>query len=112
MAGGLRAACWFKEAVLVTFVTACNPMETEVIGVLATQALELETEMARWEQFEIYQMNGEKWELLGAFADLELAKTMARNRSTRMRLVRTVYDEGKQVEQDVIADLGATRDVA
>lgn len=68
--------------------------------------------MARWEQFEIYRMNGDRWELLGAFADLDLAKAMARNRATRIRLVRTVYDEGKQVEQDVIADLGATRDVA
>jgi hypothetical protein len=96
----------------VSFVAASNTMETEVISVLATQALESESEMARWEQFEIYQQNGEKWELLGAFSELELAKTMARNRSSRMRLVRSVYDDTKQVEQDVIADLGATRDIA
>jgi hypothetical protein len=87
-------------------------METEGISVPATQTLESESEMARWEQFEIYQQKGEKWELLGAFSDLELAKTMARNRSSRMRLVRTVYDDTKQIELDVIADLGATRDVA
>lgn len=68
--------------------------------------------MARWEQYEIWQKNGERWQLLGAFADLEVAKTMARNRDTAMRLIRAVYDDGKQIEKDVIADLGATRDVA
>jgi hypothetical protein len=68
--------------------------------------------MARWEQFEIWQKNGERWDLLGAFVDLELAKTMARNRDTAMRLIRAVYEDGKQIEKDVIADLGATRDVA
>ena len=68
--------------------------------------------MARWEQFEVYQKNGEKWELLGAFADLDVANAMARNRSTRMKLVRAVYDDDKRIEQDIIADLGATRDVA
>lgn len=68
--------------------------------------------MARWEQYEIWQKNAEKWELLGAFADLEVAKTMTRNRQTAMRLIHAVYEDGKQVGKDVIADLGATRDVA
>lgn len=96
----------------MTFVTASNSVETEVISVLATQELESGSVMARWEQFEIWQQHGEKWELLGAFADLELAKTMARSRQMRTRLVRAVYDGENQIEQDVIADLGATRDVA
>jgi hypothetical protein len=68
--------------------------------------------MARWEQFEIWQQNGEKWELLGAFADLDVAQAMARSRQTRTRLIRATYDGENQIEQDVIADLGATRDVA
>ena len=93
-------------------VTASNLIETEVIGALATQALESGSVMARWEQFEIWQLKGEKWEMLGAFPDLELAKTMARSRNTKSRLVRAVYEDDKMVEQDVIADLGATRDVA
>ncbi len=69
-----------------------------------------EFEIARWEQFEVYQWDGEKWRLLGAFPDLDVAKAMARTRSTRMRLVRTVYDECNQIEQDVIADLAAVQE--
>jgi hypothetical protein len=68
--------------------------------------------MARWEQYEIWQKNGERWELLGAFAELDVAKTMTRNREAAMRLIHAVYVDGKQIEKDVIADLGATRDVA
>ncbi len=91
--------------------SAVASYEVEASGV-EKQEPTPEPVMARWEQYEIHQMNGTKWELLGAFADLELAKTMARNRATRMRLVRAVYEDGKLLEQDVIADLGATRDVA
>ena len=68
--------------------------------------------MARWEQYEIWQKNADRWELLGAFADLDVAKAMTRNRQTAMRLIHAVYEDGKQVGKDVIADLGATRDVA
>lgn len=96
----------------MTFVTASNPAETEVIGVLAAQELESNSVMAHWEQFEIWQLKDNKWELLGAFPDLDLAKTMARSRTTKSRLVRAVYEDDKLIEQDVIADLGATRDVA
>jgi len=96
----------------MTLAAASNPVETEVISALAHQELESGSAMARWEQFEIWQKKGEKWELLGAFADLDVANTMARSRGTHTRLIRAVYDGENQIEQDVIADIGATRDVA
>ena len=65
--------------------------------------------MARWEQFEVWKQTGEKWEMLASFHDFELASAMARNRSSRMRLIHAVYENGKMVEQDVLAELGATR---
>lgn len=77
-------------------------------GVLASPNMDIE--VATWEQFEVYQQDGDKWRLLGAFPDLDIAKAMARTRSTRMRLVRTVYDECSQIEQDVIADLAAVHE--
>ncbi len=68
--------------------------------------------MGRVEQFEVLQLNGEKWELIAAFEDMDLATAVARNRSSNVRLVRSAYEDGKKVSEDVILDLGSTRDVA
>jgi len=65
--------------------------------------------MARWEQFEVWAQNGARWELIGSFNDLEVASTLARNRSNRMRLVHAVYEDSKRVEEDVLAEVGVTR---
>lgn len=51
-----------------------------------------------------------KWERIAWFLDFDLASVMARNRNARMRLIHAVYDErGKLIEQDIIADVGDTR---
>jgi len=66
--------------------------------------------MAQWEQFEVWAQNGNnRWEMVGAFNDFDLASAVARNRSSKMRLVHAVYENGKAVEKDVLAELGATR---
>ena len=65
--------------------------------------------MARWEQFEVWTQTGDKWEMLASFHDFELASAMARNRSSKMRLIHAVYENGKVVERDILAELGATR---
>lgn len=65
--------------------------------------------MARWEQFEVWTLNGARWEMVASFNDFELASSVARNRSSRMRLIHAVYDEGKLVEQDILAELGSPR---
>jgi hypothetical protein len=65
--------------------------------------------MARWEQFEVWVLNGPRWTMVAAFNDFELASTVSRNRSERMRLIHTVYENGKVVEQDILAELGNVR---
>lgn len=66
--------------------------------------------MARIEQFEVWTQNGDKWELSSAFRDFDVASAVARSRSTRVRLMHVVYEDGKVVEKQVMAEIGATRE--
>jgi hypothetical protein len=66
--------------------------------------------LARIEQYEIWVANGEKWELTSAFRDFDVASAVARSRSTRIRLMHVVYEDGQVVEKQVIAEIGATRE--
>ncbi len=68
--------------------------------------------MAHLEQFEVLQLHGEKWELVAAFQDLELATEVARNRRSNIRVVRVSYEDEKRVLEEILLDLGSTRDVA
>jgi hypothetical protein len=68
--------------------------------------------MSRLEQFEVLQLVGEKWELVGAFPQMDVAAEVARNRKANVRLVRATYEDGKKIAEDIILDLGATRGVA
>jgi hypothetical protein len=65
--------------------------------------------MARWEQFEVWVLNGARWNMIAAFCDFELASIVSQNRSERMRLIHTIYENGKVVEQDILAELGNVR---
>ena len=65
--------------------------------------------MARWEQYEIWVQNGEKWEMLASFLDFEVASAVARNRSSKMKLILATYEDSTVVAKDVIAELGVTR---
>ena len=66
--------------------------------------------MARFEQYEVWEFNDERWEMVASFRDLDLANAMARRRSYRVRLVRVTYEDGKAVQQEVLTDIGATRE--
>ncbi len=66
--------------------------------------------MARIEQYEIWALNGEKWELVSAFRDFEVASAVARSRSTRVRLMHVIYEDGQVIEKQVLAEIGATRE--
>ena len=68
--------------------------------------------MAHFEQFEVLQLQDEKWELVAAFQDLDLATEVARNRRSNVRVVRASYEDGKRVSEEILLDLGSTRDVA
>jgi hypothetical protein len=68
--------------------------------------------MAELEQFEVLQLQGEKWEMVAAFRDLELAMEVGRARHSNVRVVRIGYQDGKKVSEEILLDLGSTRDVA
>jgi hypothetical protein len=65
--------------------------------------------MARFEQFEVWEFNHGRWEFVASFHDFDVANTLARRRTYRVRLMHVVYDGGKAVEKDVLAEIGATR---
>jgi hypothetical protein len=66
--------------------------------------------MARWEQYELWSLNQGKWELVMWFHDFELASAVMRGRQYRTRLIHAVYDGANRVQEDVLAELGATRE--
>ncbi len=54
-------------------------------------------------------MVGDKWEFVAGFVEFDVASAVARNRTSRVRLVHAVYEDNKLVAQDVLADVRATR---
>jgi hypothetical protein len=66
--------------------------------------------MARWEQFEVWVMNKGKWELVAHFNELDVASVVFKNRTYRQKLVRAVYEDGKVLQRDIIAEVGSTRE--
>lgn len=66
--------------------------------------------MAQWEQYEVWGLNGERWELLASFHDFDVASAVARARAARVRLIHAVYEGGARVREDVLAELGAVRE--
>lgn len=63
----------------------------------------------RWEHFEVWAEKNGKWEMVGAFADFDVASAVARNYAYRMRLLHAVFEEDKRVQEEVLAELGTTR---
>ncbi len=66
--------------------------------------------MARFEQYEIWAQNGDKWELTSSFRDFDVASAVASSRTTRVRLMHVIYEDGQVVEKQVLAEIGATRE--
>ena len=65
--------------------------------------------MPQYEQFEVWAEKNGKWEMVGSFADHDVASAVARNYTYRMKLVHAVYEDGKRVREDLLAELGTTR---
>jgi N-acetylneuraminic acid mutarotase len=65
--------------------------------------------MARETQYEVYVLVRGKWELLGAFRHFEPAGGLAQLRSERVRLVRVYYEDGREVERELLLEVGVTR---
>ena len=66
--------------------------------------------MARFQQFEVWQMNRGRWEFVASFVDFDVAYAVAKNRDNRVRLLKVTYESELPVEQEVIAEVGATRE--
>jgi len=65
--------------------------------------------VSRFQQFEVWQMNEGRWELVSSFLDFDVAYSVAKNRNSRVRLLKVTYENGAAVEQEVIAEVGTTR---
>ncbi|MGZ4816534.1 MAG: hypothetical protein ACXVZV_14050 [Terriglobales bacterium] len=66
--------------------------------------------MARFQQFEVWQMNRGRWEFVASFLEFEVAYAVAKNRNDRVRLLKVTYEDGTAVQQEVIAEVGTTRE--
>ncbi len=65
--------------------------------------------MSRFEQYEVWELNHGRWELVAAFRDFEIASVLAHRRTYRVRLMRVIYENGEPVQQDILTEIGATR---
>jgi len=63
----------------------------------------------RWESYEVWAQNGERWELVAWFHDFDVARAVAGQRRGRVRLVQAVFDDGK-VTRDTLAEIGSVRE--
>ena len=50
------------------------------------------------------------WEFVACFREFDVAYALAKNRTERVRLLKITYENGAPVEQEVIAEVGATRE--
>ena len=65
--------------------------------------------MSRFDQYEVWELNNGRWELIAAFRDFDVANVLAHRRTYRVRLMHVVYEDKKPVQQDVLTEIGATR---
>src|SRR5579885_1343619 len=64
--------------------------------------------LARFEQYELWEFNHGRWELVASFRDFEIANVLAHRRQYRVRLMHVVYEGNTAVQQDVLSEIGAT----
>lgn len=70
--------------------------------------------MERWEQYEIWAPASDpsRWQFVAAFHDFDVASAVAKARGSHVRLIHAKYVGGKLAEQQVILDVGKTRQTA
>ena len=66
--------------------------------------------MSSFSQYELWVPQGDHWHMIASFRDFDIAYAVARKRNARVRLVQVTYDRGKPVEDQTLADMGATRE--
>jgi len=58
----------------------------------------------------VWVLNKGKWELVAQFADMDVASAVFKNRTYRQKLVHAVYEDDKRVSEDIMAEVGRTRE--
>jgi hypothetical protein len=66
--------------------------------------------VAHWEQYEVWRLNENRWELVGYFPDFDMANAVVRNRTNRVRLIHAIYEDSTVIEKEVLMELGAPRE--
>jgi hypothetical protein len=64
----------------------------------------------RAEQYEIWVESRGKWELVAWFSSFPIASAVFAIRTYRQRLIHTTYENGQLVAQEVLAEVGRTRE--
>lgn len=89
---------------------ATSTMQFEPVEVGAFARILYSGIMARWEQYEVWVLTKGKWELVAHFSDMEIASSVFKNRTYRQKLVHAVYEDGNRISEDVMAEVGRTRE--
>lgn len=76
---------------------------------MAARDLPQPTGPERFEQYEVWELRGERWELVAAFVDFDPAAAVASNRNKRLRLIHAIYENGKMVSSETYAEIGNIR---
>lgn len=68
--------------------------------------------MDRVQQYEVWAQSQDtgRWELLASFAEFEGARAVAQTRSSRVRVVRVIYEKSQIAESEVLVEVGNTRE--
>ena len=66
--------------------------------------------MQHWEQFEVWIPKDGKWEMAGWFHEFDVASNVARSRRSNVRLTHAVYEDGRMVNIEVLAEIGGLRE--
>jgi hypothetical protein len=55
-------------------------------------------------------MSRGRWEFVASFLEFDVAYSVVKNRNERVRLLKVSYENGLPVDQEIIAEVGATRE--
>ena len=65
--------------------------------------------MEQFEQYEVWELHSSRWRFVASFSDFAIANELARRRTYRARLIHAVYEGAQRVREDILVELGATR---
>ena len=65
--------------------------------------------LTEWQQYELWAEKKGQWGKVASFREFDLASTVLRNYKYRMRMVRVSYEGGAAVVNEVLVEVGATR---